>query len=132
LWDPWTSPEPDEYLPEGVDPEPYDQRVMDDATSGPFEDPELKCACEHYSRNATLIHRDDGERAVNGLLLDVAGRLTELDWNGRLDVTDDFVVLAYSYDQYADDVAATLKHSLTPARYADFVGRDWIPSDEEI
>lgn len=131
LWDPWTSPEPDEYVPEGVDPAPYEPRVIEDSMSDLYTDPELKRACEQYSQNAALADRDDGERAVKGLLLDVAARLSELDWTGRLAVTEDFVALAYEYGPRQYDVAATLKHSLTPERYAEFEARGWIPHDDE-
>ncbi len=129
LWDPWTNPEPHEYLPEGVDPAPYDPRVIDDATS--FEDPELQRACEQYSQTAALVDRDAGERAITALLRDLAADLTKLAWTGRLDVTEDFVVIACPYDPAPDELQATLKHSLPPERYAEFAARGWIPSDEE-
>lgn len=131
LWEPWKGLEPEEYLPEAVDPAPYEPRVMADATSGPLGDPELRRVCEQYSDTAALVDRDDGESAVNGLLLDVAACLTERDWKGRLDVTADFVVLAYEYDPPVEQVAATLEHSLPPERYTDLLARGWIPSEEE-
>ncbi len=131
LWEPWKGLEPEEYLPEAVDPAPYEPRVMADATSGPLEDPALTRVCEQYSDTAALVDHDDGESAVNGLLLDVAARLTERDWKGRLDVTADFVVLAYEYDPPVEQVAATLEHSLPPERYTDLLARGWIPSEEE-
>lgn len=132
LWDPLTGPQPEEYLPEGVDPGPYDPRVVEDSMSGLYSDPELNHACEQYSQSAALVDGDNGVRAVNALLLDVAARLSELDWDGRLGVTEDFVAIACPFDPAPNELQATLEHSLPPARYAEFVARDWIPSDEEI
>lgn len=126
LWDP-TWAEPEDYLPEDVDPTPYDGRVMEDAVQHPLDDPEYNLAFDSYERTAAAVDRDGGHRAVNALWMEVAARLTKLDWKGRLDVTDDFVALAYPYDPGEHDIRVALKHSLPPDRYREFEAKGWIP-----
>lgn len=132
LWDPtWT--EPEDYLPEGVDPAPYDREAMEDDVQRPFEEhPELNRAFDEYQRTGALVDRDDGRSAVDALWWEVAARLTKLDWKGRLDVTDDFVVLACPLEARGDDIRAALKHSLTPARFAEFEAKGWVPGSEDL
>lgn len=131
LWDP-TWAEPEDYLPEGVDPAPYDREAMEDAVQDPLVDPELNRVFYEYQRTGALVDRDDGRSAVNALWWEVAAWLTKLDWNGRLDVTDDFVVLAYPFDPRGDDIRASLQHSLTQARFAEFEAKGWIPGPEDL
>ncbi len=131
LWDP-TWAEPEDYLPDGVDPAPYDRQVLEDAVQEPLVDSELNRAFCEYQRTGALIDRDNGHSAVTALWREVATRLTKLDWNGRLDVTDDFVVLAYPYDPPDDDIRAALEHSLTPARFAELEAKGWIPGPEDL
>ncbi len=127
LWNP-VLVEPEDYLAEGIDPAPYDRQVMEEAVWHSFEeDTEFENAFHEYRRTGALIDRDNGHSAVNALWREVATRLTSLDWKGRLDVTDDFVVLAYPYDPPDDDIRAALKHSLTPARFVEFEAKGWIP-----
>ncbi len=133
LWDP-TWAEPEDYLPEGVDPAPYDREAMEDDVQRPFEaKPELSRAFLEYQRTGALVDRDGGHSAVNALWWEVAVRLTQLDWKGRLDITDDFVVLAYPIaSSRGDDIRAALEHSLTPARFAELEAKGWIPGPEEL
>ncbi len=129
LWDP-TWAEPEDYLPEGIDLAPYDRQVMEDAVQDSLVDPELNRTFYEYQRTGALVHRDEGSNALNALWWEVAARLTRLDWDGDLDITDDFVVLAYHFDPAGDDIRAALEHSLTPARFVEFEAKGWIPGPD--
>lgn len=61
LWDAtWAVPE--DYLPDGVDPAPYDRQVLEDAVQLPFEeDPKLGLAFYEYQRTGALVDRDTGQ-----------------------------------------------------------------------
>lgn len=69
---------------------------------------------------------------MNALWREVAARLTKLDWKGRLDITDDFVVLAYPLEARGDDIRAALEHSLASARFAETRGQGVDPGPEDL
>jgi hypothetical protein len=115
-------------LPDGVDPAPYDRLVMSDAVQ-PFDDPELDRAFDTYRRTAAVVDRDE-YGAVDALWREVAARLGGLDWEGLLDVTDDFVVLAYPFEPRDVDILEALRQ-VPPDRYREFDAKGWIPRGQE-
>jgi hypothetical protein len=128
LWDAWSPEDPADYLPDGVDPAPYDRLVMSDAVQ-PFDDPELDRAFDTYRRTAAVVDRDE-YGAVDALWREVAARLGGLDWEGLLDVTDDFVVLAYPFEPRDVDILEALRQ-VPPDRYREFDAKGWIPRGQE-
>jgi hypothetical protein len=68
--------------------------------------PDFKARCEQVDRQVRLR----GDEQVTGRLLQaVARRLNELDWHGRLDVTEDFLVYPWEVHGEAleEDIAAS-------------------------
>ena len=65
--------------------------------------PDFKARCEQVDRQVRL----GGDERVTGRVLQaVARRLNELDWHGRLDVTDDFLV--YPWEVHGESLEADI------------------------
>jgi hypothetical protein len=121
LWDPsWVDAE---HLPRGVAAEWPDRAVPVPA----LEEPAVVGAFADYRRRAAAIDRDDGVAAIERLWGDIAARLTRRDWGGALEVTADFVALAYPPDPGEEDIRTALARTLPPDRLAEFETAGWIP-----
>jgi hypothetical protein len=71
-----------------------------------YGDPDFKARCEQVDRQVRL----GGDERVTGRLLQaVARRLNELDWHGRLDVTEDFLV--YPWEVHGEALEADIAAS---------------------
>jgi hypothetical protein len=75
-----------------------------------FKDKLLDRACELF--NQELAYKDSDEPARK-LILQVAADLAKVDWTGKLNATDDFIV--YAVDTYCNDLRKNLKSSV-PAK----------------
>ena len=78
-----------------------------------LNDPKLDKACELYNRECEYKDSDEPARK---LILQVAADLAKLDWKGKLNMTDDFIVFAV--DTYGNDLKKNLKLSVPPKTLA--------------
>lgn len=119
LWDPsWA-----QFfgLPPGV-PEEVPDRDLDITFS---EDPELRGAFERY--RGEQADSEQAYEAIKCLWRDVAVQLTRFDWKGQVDVTGDFVALAYPTEPAWFEVRRALRNSLGAERFQEFEAKGWIP-----
>jgi hypothetical protein len=122
LWDPsWAE---GDQLPPGV-PEELRERNIDVPL---YEDEQLTQAFWHYCGGPP--NNDKTYDAMESLWLDVAAALTQYDWNDRVEVTDDFVAVAYPMEGTDAEICLGLEHSLGPERFRQFESRGWIPEQE--
>jgi hypothetical protein len=84
-------------------------------------DAELGAACELFNQQLALKATCGPARKV---LNDVARRLNDFVWAGALDVTDDFVVLAYDDEEI--DFNRNLKTSVGPERVSLLKASGWL------
>jgi hypothetical protein len=73
------------------------------------DDKKFERACEWYNQ---LLDRKGSDKPARELLNQVARDLAKLDWNGRLNTTDDFVVFAVDYE--GGDLKKNLVKSVPP------------------
>jgi hypothetical protein len=78
-----------------------------------LDDAELVAACDLFNQQIALNGKWNLTR---NLLNEVARELMQMNWNGTLAVTDDFVVFALDYGE--TDFRANLKASVSPERLA--------------
>lgn len=84
-------------------------------------DAELSAACGLFNQQLALKGTCGPARTV---LNEVARRLNDFDWTGSLDVTDDFVVLAYDDEEI--DFGRNWKAGVPAGRLALLKARGWL------
>jgi hypothetical protein len=76
-----------------------------------FSDKKLERACDWYNR---LLEKKGTNAPAHKLLNEVATELGNMDWTGKLNITDDFV--AYAVDTDGADLQKNLKQSVPTER----------------
>ncbi len=84
-----------------------------DRTALQGRDRELDRACDLFNRELEYKGSDQPARK---LILQVAADLAKVDWSGKLNTTDDFIV--YAVDTYGNDLRKNLKLSVPPKQLA--------------
>ena len=84
-----------------------------DRTALRGRDRELDRACDLFNRELEFKASDEPARK---LILEVAADLAKVDWAGKLNTTDDFIV--YAVDTYGNDLRRNLKLSVPPKQLA--------------
>ena len=119
LWDPsWA----DDYaLPPGAPPEMPDRDIEAD----PYRDHRLRELYEVY--RGSPRDSDEALARVDELWLEVAVALTRRDWREHMEITDDFVALAYPQEWLDNDIVRALQRSLGPERFDQLRARGLAP-----
>jgi len=84
-----------------------------DHTALQDRDRELDRACDLFNDELEFKASDEPARK---LILQVAADLAKVDWTGKLNITDDFIV--YAVDTYGNDLRKNLKLSVPPKQLA--------------
>lgn len=84
-------------------------------------DKKFEQACDWYNQ---LLEKKGSEKPARDLLNQVATDLAKLNWKGKLNTTEDFIVFAVDYE--GADLKQNVKASVAPKLLAKFKAAGWM------
>ncbi len=85
------------------------------------DDEKFDQACDWYNQ---LLEKKGSEKPAHDLLNRVAADLAKLDWKGKLNTTEEFIVFAVDYE--GADLKKNVKASVAPKLLAKFKAAGWM------